>query len=189
MVKYWLDFSAHIQGTAWYCPALPRSPARHSPTGLSILHECELTQPFISRWLYSPSLTTPSASHTHRAAPLLKFSKATCYTFLFSAMLPALLCCFDLSVCTALSDYMHERCIADMNGFENVSVEATSVISGEKEVRDSYLSLCQKRTCVHWQRNPLKCDHDLYQYIKDMVVSTKEIIIGSSDIERLKSIC
>lgn len=147
-------------GRCMVCPALPRSPARRSPTGLSILHEYELTRPFISWWLCAPSLTTPSASHTHWAAPLLKFSKATCYTFLFSAMLPAVLCCFDLSVCIALSDYMHERYVVNMNGFENVSVKNLPQLPAgkkkleapRKEVRHSYLNLCQRGTHAQWKR-------------------------------------
>lgn len=76
----------------------------------------------------------PSASHTHhRAAPLLKFSQATCYTFLFSAMLPTVLCCLGLSVCIALSDDMHERCIVDMTGFENVSEKGLPRLFGRWE--------------------------------------------------------
>ena len=44
---------------------------------------------------------------------------------------------------------MHERCIVDMNGFENVSVKSLPQLLGrEEEVRDIYLSLCQKKTCV-----------------------------------------
>lgn len=102
--------------------------------GLSILHEYELTQSFIPG---APSLITPSASHTHWAAPLLKSSKATCYTFLFSAMLPAVLCCFDLSVCIALSDYMHERCVVNMNDFDNVSVKNLPRLSVDRKKLDA----------------------------------------------------
>lgn len=65
-------------------------------------------------------------------------------------MLSAVLCCFDLFVCIALSDYMHERCVVDMNGFENVSVKSLPwLLWGRRkletpkvEVRDSYLNVC-----------------------------------------------
>lgn len=128
--------------------SLPRPPTRCSLTGLSIFHEYELTQPFISRWLCSPSLTTPSISHTHRAAPLLKLSKATCYTFLLSAMLSAVLCCFDLSVCKVLSDYMHERCFVAINGFENVSVKSFPWLWGGGRERLLLESLPEQDLCT-----------------------------------------
>lgn len=31
LVKYWLDFSAHIRGPAWFCPAPPRTPNQAPP--------------------------------------------------------------------------------------------------------------------------------------------------------------
>lgn len=90
-------------------------------------------------------------SYTLGCSPT-KIFQATCSTFLFSAMLPAVLCCFDVSVCIALSDYMHERCVVDMNGFENVSVKnLPHLTSGRRkleapkvEVRNSRWNLCQK---------------------------------------------
>lgn len=51
---------------------------------------------------------------------------------------------------------MHEGCVVDMNGFENVSVKNLPRLQGEKKlevpkgkVRDSYLNLGQKGTCAH----------------------------------------
>lgn len=52
-------------------------------------------------------------------------------------MLPAVLCCFDLSVCIALSDSMHERCVVDMNSFENVSVKSLPQLSAGKRKLES----------------------------------------------------
>lgn len=96
LVKYWLDFSAHIRGPAWFSPALPRSPNQalpRPPTGLSILHEFKLPQPSIS----SPVVCTISdnslrISYT-QAAPLLK-PRATCSKP--STMFPALSQCVCL---------------------------------------------------------------------------------------------
>lgn len=74
-------------------------------------------------------------------------------------MLPAVLCCFDLSVCIALSHYVHERCVVDMNTFENVSVKSLPQLSAGKrkleapkvEVRD-FMKLHHTGIYICWQR-------------------------------------
>lgn len=109
LVKYWLDFSAHIRGPAWFCPAPPRTPNQapphpipHSPTGLSILHEFQLPRPSI----FSPVVCTISDNSLYisytQAAPL---TKTWSHPLQPSAMLPAVLCCFNVSVCITLSEY------------------------------------------------------------------------------------
>lgn len=42
-----------------------------------------------------------------------------------------------MSVCIALSDYVHERCVADMDGFKNVSVKNLPWLQSEKEDESS----------------------------------------------------
>lgn len=76
LVKYWLDYSAHIRGPAWFfCPALPRTPNQAppppTPTGLACPSSMSSSFPSHPSPAQScaPSLTTSSTSHTPRLLP------------------------------------------------------------------------------------------------------------------------
>lgn len=116
LVKYWLDFSAHIRGPAWFSPALPRTPNQallHPPTGLSILHKFELPQPSIS----SPVVCTISDNSLHisytQAAPP---TKTQSHMLQPSTMFLALFQCVCLH--NTVKSIMHERCMVNVNGLQ-----------------------------------------------------------------------
>lgn len=112
LVKYWLDFSAHIRGPCMVPPCSPQNtqpggpPNPYPPTGLSILHESKLPQSSISGPVVCTiSDNSLSISYTQAAPPTKTRSHMFAPTLCHAPSCPV------LSQCICLHNTVRVQCM------------------------------------------------------------------------------